>query len=428
MQLAVALADRFNGEIINGDALQIYEGLQITTNKIPLEERKGVPHHLLGCAKIGEEPWTVRRFRDEAVRVVAEIAARGRLPILVGGTHYYTQSLLFKNALASEEAVEQSTLEAKEPNWPVLDASTEDLFEELMKVDQVMASRWHPKDRRKIRRSLEICLKTGQKASEIYGQQQHQKPCTRATYLDESDNRLIHNNNFNKASQLIAESLLRYDPLVLWTHASTEALNLKLEKRVDNMMSEGLLEEVKTMYTFLQRQQGEGHPVDQSRGVWVAIGFKEFLPYVSSNINAEDLKQRGAERTKIATRQYAKRQSRWIRLKLQRAINAVMLEHRMFLLDATDVAEWSRNVELKAKDIAAAFLRGDALPDPGSLSDIAKRLLTVHDEEERFLRHCEFCGKNLMSENEWINHLKSKGHKSAVRPKIDWRALYPSRV
>lgn len=93
------LASRFNGEIINGDAMQMYRGLPIITNQIPVEERNGVPHHLISCVELDEQPWFVGRFRSESLRLIDDIHARGKTPVLVGGTHYYTQAVLFKDQL-----------------------------------------------------------------------------------------------------------------------------------------------------------------------------------------------------------------------------------------------------------------------------------------------------------------------------------------
>ena len=160
--------------------MQLYSGLPIITNKITVEERKGIPHHLLGCIGLDEPTWVVGTFVKRALGVIEEIRSRGKLPILVGGTHYYTQSLLFRDRLAeAEEDGEggeskkdhheaQGPIEDLEDKYPILKESTENLLERLQDVDPVMAERWHPNDRRNIQRSLEIYLQTGRKSSDIY--------------------------------------------------------------------------------------------------------------------------------------------------------------------------------------------------------------------------------------------------------------------
>lgn len=397
----------------------MYEGLPITTNKLPLEERKGIPHHLLGCVRLGEEPWTVRQFLERATGVIGKITSRGRLPILVGGTHYYTQSLLFRNALVEEGHTDDFASEPQPQKWQLLDASAEEMLKELWKVDPEMAERWHPSDQRKIRHSLEIWLKTGKKASEIYEQQKAQSIGLEFDGWDRSTE--------PNRSEESARSHARYDSLIFWVHAPSDVLNSRLEERVDSMVSYGLLEEVTTMQRFLQDQEKQGDDIDQSRGIWVAIGFKEFLPYILDGSRPEDLRQEGIKRTKIATKQYAKRQVRWVRLRLSRAVNAADLTHKMFLLDAADVSRWSDAVDAKAQDITAAFISGFALPNPDSLSNAAMKLLVSHEEETKTARYCEACEKTLMYHSQWINHLKSKGHRASVRPKIDWKTLYPKK-
>ena len=416
MQLALSLAQRFNGEIINGDALQMYEGLPITTNKLPSEERKGIPHHLLDCVTLGEEPWTVKQFVERATGIIQEIRLRGRLPILVGGTHYYTQSLLFGDTLVKDET-DSLICEKQAHKWQLLDASAEDMLKELRKVDPEIAMQWHPSDRRKIRRSLEIWLQTGKKASEIYKRQKLQSHNVESDVRDEGD--------VPNGSDASARSHARCDPLIFWIRAPLDVLKSRLEDRVDTMIGHGLLEEITAMQNFLQDRTQRNDIIDQSHGIWVAIGYKEFLPYVLDASRPKMLRQKCIERTKSATRQYAKRQDRWIRLRLQRALSAADLMHRMFLLDATDFSLWSERVDAKAQDITAAFIGGSALPEPGSLSDAAMKLLVSPEEEAKVSRYCESCDKTLMFRREWIAHLKSKGHRASVRPRTDWENLYP---
>ena len=395
----------------------MYEGLPITTNKLPLEERKGIPHHLLGCVKLGQEAWTVKQFLERAIGIIREIRSRGRLPILVGGTHYYTQSLLFTDTIVEAGNRDGLATEAQPQKWHLLDASAEEMLKELRKVDPGMAMRWHPSDRRKIRRSLEIWLTTGKRASEMYEQQK-----TPSLHVESRGwIKGAEPNNSNAA----ARSHARFDSLILWVHASSDVLNPRLEERVDRMVSHGLLDEVTSMQSFLQNQEQQGDHIDQTRGIWVAIGFKEFLPYILDGSRSDKLRLECIERIKIATRQYAKRQVRWIRLRLQRAVHAANLMDNMLLLDATDSSRWSEAVDGEAQDITAAFISGRALPKPDSLSDAAIRILDSPEGEAKYARYCEACDKTLMSHSQWVNHLRSKGHRASVRPKVNWKTLYP---
>src|SRR5436190_11089962 len=158
--------------------MQIYRGLPIITNQIPIRERNNIAHHLIGCTDLEEEPWRIGRFKKESLQTIKEIRSRGKLPILVGGTHYYTQSVLFNGSLLDKgepepEEDDQLSIPVSE-RWPILEASPGEILQKLREVDPVMAARWHPNETRKIRRSLEIYLQTGRPASEIYQEQRRQ--------------------------------------------------------------------------------------------------------------------------------------------------------------------------------------------------------------------------------------------------------------
>ncbi|KAJ4351378.1 tRNA dimethylallyltransferase, mitochondrial [Didymosphaeria variabile] len=405
--LAVELAQRFNGEVINGDAMQLYKGLPIITNKITEDEMKGVSHHLLGRIGLEEETWTVGKFVANALGVIDEIRSRGKLPILVGGTHYYTQSLLFKDALSEEPLLKID--ENQSERLPVLDEPTEVLLKRLREVDPVMADRWHPNERRKIQRSLEIFLKTGKPASQVYSEQQSKKGLS----ADESGN----------------TSSLRFPTLLFWVHASKEVLTTRLDARVDKMLEKGLLSEVETLHNFRSDFEARtGQEIDQTRGIWVSIGYKEFMAYQTalcegSHSEAElaKLKQAAIEKTQAATRQYAKRQVRWIQIKLLNALLAAGQGGNTFLLDLPDVSKWEAAAVRPSTDITERFLLGQSLPDPASLSEAARDMLNPkrdYDLSQRpdlwGKRVCETCGTTSFNENDWKLHLKSRSHRRAV--------------
>lgn len=410
----------------------MYEGLPIATNKHPIQERKSIPHHLLGCVDLKQTPWEVGTFRRNAIKVVTEIRSRGHLPILVGGTHYYTQALLFRDAILDDTGTRHGTGASLELEWPILGSSTEDMLEELRRVDPVMAARWHPQDGRKIRRSLAIYLTTGKPASEIYAQQRKRKAssniCESAQNADGKD---ATNGDTERLKPETEPSLL-FDPLILWVYADHDVLRTRLSKRVDEMVKRGLLSEIESLHAHLQKLESEGTIIDQSCGIWTAIGFKEFKSYLetyslnpTSEKALENLKQEGIQLTRVATWQYAKRQGQWIRFSLQRAIADNKLEKKYFLLDGTDLARWSQDVDDPAANLTQMFLGGERLPAPESLSNAAERFLVTCDKRDSHARHCEVCDKTLMSDAEWDCHVKGKKHKNALKPKIDWRALYP---
>ena len=420
-KLAVALAERYNGEIINGDALQMYDGLPVVTNKIPVEERRSIPHHLLGCVNLDDEPWSVGKFKDKAVKIIEEIRSRGKVPILVGGTHYYTQSLLFKDFMIEDESKGDTNIPTKsqEEIWPILVASTEEMLSELEKVDPIMAARWHPKDRRRIRRSLEIWYMIGRRASDIYNEQKAQR--TVSTIDLNLDDGVLNNNAVSSTRHFLV-SPLRYDSLVLWTYSAGAELKSRLDERVDTMLDNGLIPEVRSMHALIRDLKSENRSPDITKGIWIAIGYKEFVPYLKAQQNprtspksCEPLKLEGIAKTKDHIRQYAKRQVRWIRLKLIHALQFSNLTRSLFLLNTSDLSVWSHDVEGRAGELVSAFIAGEPLPDPISLSQAAETMLQPSKKEEMFARYCKACAKTLMTESEWERHLRSKKHKKGRR-------------
>lgn len=440
LKLAVSLAERFNGEIINGDCIQMYDGLPIATNKMPIEERKSIPHHLLGGISLRERPWQVTTFRQNAVNVIEEIHSRGKLPILVGGTHYYIQALLFRDAILggnTQDLVDERSLEQ---TWPILKASKEEMLEELRKVDPVMAGRWHPNDQRKIKRSLEIYLTTGNKASEIYEHQQKRKNGSNlnqrgSTFMKDAAGEEGQNPTSGTISPLLFEAL------VFWTHVDHNVLNSRLDERVDAMIGSGLISEVQSMYSSLREMESRGQEVDQTSGIWAAIGYKQFFPYlkasqatdtgadrITDTDKLEKLRQEGIERTKIETRQFARSQIKWIRNSLMRLLEENHLDKTLYLLNATDSHVQICHIKAVAYGLTRMFLRGDTLPLPKSISSIAEQMLAVKEKDDFYARYCNFCDKTLMTGAQWTGHVKSKKHLSAITPKKDWRSLYPERI
>lgn len=409
----------------------MYNGLPIATNKISIEDQKSIRHHLLGFISLYERPWEVASFRHNATKVVEEIHARGKIPILVGGTHYYTQALLFKDDIIEGPPMDVARQEW-EKTWPILGASTEEMIEELRKVDPIMAQRWHPKERRRIKRSLEIYLTTGKRASETYQQQR----LRRSEMLSKSfPNSACQPASSNKELGTVNLSSLVYDTLIFWTHVDSGVLKSRLDNRVEAMVLKGLIPEAQSMFQHLQAC-GLGEDAGESDiGIRTAIGYKEFLPYLlgqeADNKTAAELEnmiKEGIERTKIGTRQYARQQIRWIRNKLLRVLESENLDRTLYLLDGTDLSLRPLTVDAVAHVIMEKFLNGDTLPLPKSISNTAEQMLLSKEKEELYARYCNACGKTMMSEEQWMLHIKGKPHLRAVKPNKDSHALYSRRV
>lgn len=412
------IAKRYNGEIINADAMQLYAGLPIITNKITAEEQQGIPHHLLGSIGLHEQTWVVGTFAKKALGVIDEIRSKGKLPILVGGTHYYTHSILFKDGQSHLQGEDKKFVEDLGEKWPILKEPTPVILEELRRVDPVMADRWHPNDHRKIQRSLEIYLQSGRKASDIYAEQR------------EANEKNVEGKVFGENSAHSEKTSLRYPTLLFWLHAEAATLRTRLDQRVDKMIENGLLDEVKTLDAFAHAQSEAGKPVDETRGIWPSIGYKEVKPYVTAlvNPNISD-KELEYERTaalgkaKTNTRHYAKRQLNYIRIKLIHALAQANASKSLYLLDGSDVSTFEEDVIQPALKLADDFLTAsNALPEPSSLSAAAADMLVPKKSydlaatpENWIRKHCEICGVTLVLQEQWELHLKSKGHKRMVK-------------
>ena len=262
--LGVRLARRFGGEIISADSMQIYRGLDIGTAKVTPAEAEGVPHH---CVDIlpPEAAFSVADFTALAGRLAAEIDARGRLPILVGGTGLYIQSFLYGVRFTEEKAPDglreqlAAELAARGPAA---------LYAELQAADPDAAAAIHPNNHLRVLRALEHYRATGRRLSE------------------------------QKAASLPAER--PYRALVLGLDfAARSDLYRRIDLRVDRMMAQGLLAEAETVY----RRR------DCYRTAAQAIGYKEFFPYFAGQAPLDAC----VEQLKQASRRYAKRQLTWFR-------------------------------------------------------------------------------------------------------------------
>ncbi|TLD31452.1 hypothetical protein PspLS_02506 [Pyricularia sp. CBS 133598] len=423
--LAVEIARRYNGEVINADAMQMYKGLPIITNKITPEEQRGVPHHLLGMIGLKEPTWNVHHFRREAGNIIREIRSRGRLPVLVGGTHYYLDGLLFDHNLVAasppSEEGEKDRSVAEAPATPASrdpaleEVSTEELMARLREVDPVEADRRHPKDRRKIMRSLEIYLTTGRRASDIYAEQRETKAKMQQLRPSDGD---------DPARQ-------GHAPIFFWVHSERGVLNDRLERRVDKMLDNGLIEETRQMYAYLRRATLDGITIDRTTGIWQSIGFSEIEPYLDAlhrqsegesfdEQELQALKLAGVDLIKQATRRYAKGQIRWITHKTLPLIQDANMLPSLFLMDSTNVTRWSPEVVDKALDIMDKYLGGRPLPEPVEVSEAAREVLgnviaSSNQKETPCNKTCDVCRITVLSEEKWLVHIKGHRHKRAVK-------------
>jgi tRNA dimethylallyltransferase len=264
-KLSIELAKQFNGEIISGDSMQIYRGMDIGTAKITPEEMDGIPHHLIDI-KDPEESFSTAEFQELVRMKIEEISSKGKMPMIVGGTGLYIQSVIydyhFTNAPSDPEFRSVLEKEADE-HGPDL------LHERLKAADPESASRIHPNNVRRVIRALEIVHCTGKTVIEL---QENQSP------------------------------ELLYDTAVIGLTMDRDILYERINLRVDLMIKQGLLEEVKYFYD-------KGLRGCQSIQ---AIGYKELYDYFNGEISLEE----AVENLKQNSRRYAKRQLTWFRNKM----------------------------------------------------------------------------------------------------------------
>ena len=257
-KMSIELAKQLNGEIISGDSMQIYRGMDIGTAKATMDERQGIPHHLID-EKNPDEPYYVASFQQTVRAKMEEIKSRGKLPIIVGGTGLYIKSVLYDYEFAGES----ESKEIDEAKYGHL--SNEELHAKLAAVDEAGAKDIHPNNRKRVIRALEIYETSGVKKSEMIEKQEHK---------------------------------MIYDACLIGLTDDRNVLYDRINKRVDTMYETGLVEEVKALFD-------EGIPAE-SQSIR-AIGYKELYDYFKGLISLEESK----ELIKRNSRRYAKRQYTW---------------------------------------------------------------------------------------------------------------------
>ncbi len=164
--LSITLAEKFNGEIISGDSMQIYRGMDIGTAKASLAERLRVPHHLIDI-KSPDEPFSVAEFQQRALVAIEAIQQRGKLPILVGGTGLYVKSVLYYPLYQFADVAMNTELRQKWQDF-LNEHGEEALWQKVHKVDPITANRLHPNDTRRLIRALELYELNQQPMSQLH--------------------------------------------------------------------------------------------------------------------------------------------------------------------------------------------------------------------------------------------------------------------
>lgn len=263
--LGVLLAKRFHGEVVSADSMQIYRGLTIGTAAPTAAEMDGVPHHMIAVADPGES-WSAARYVREAVPIIDNILDRHKLPILVGGTGLWLDAAIRGHGFAAGQAGGEirNRLQAR-----LREEGSAALLSELRQVDPEAALRLHPSDEKRILRALEVYLETGETITAHNQATKNLPPRYNAVWIG-----------------------LRFEN-------RTDMWDL-INRRVDRMVAEGLLEEVRSL--LRQNLPPEATALQ-------AIGYKEFTGVLDGTVSVDQ----AIEEVKLRSRQYAKRQLTWLR-------------------------------------------------------------------------------------------------------------------
>jgi len=261
--LSLHIAKEWNAEIISGDSMQVYRGMDIGTAKLPLAEREGIPHHMIDVCE-PEHPFSAAEFQERCRALIRDIDSRGKLPFLVGGTGLYVESLCYEY----EFAVAGSDEAFREEMQRFADVQGADaLHARLREVDAASAERLHPNDRRRVIRALEIHHLTGETMSSQLEGQKKRSP---------------------------------YELCIVGLTMDRQKLYDRVDQRVDLMMAEGLVDEVRRL---LERG------VPESAVSMQGLGYKELIPYIKGERSLEE----AVYLLKRDTRHFAKRQLSWFR-------------------------------------------------------------------------------------------------------------------
>ncbi|VDI53295.1 tRNA dimethylallyltransferase [Mytilus galloprovincialis] len=432
-KLALEIGRLFNGEIISADSMQIYKGLDIITNKVTKEELQQCPHHMIDYLDPLKENHTVVDYRDMAVPIIDKIFKSNKIPIIVGGTNYYIEALMWKFLIDKQDIekasaklpklstvdvtskIETQCMESEKPevkkqiieqdgsNRNSADESIDNsrqsyeeedtlvLHQRLMEIDEKQGRRIHPRNKRKIIRALEVYQNHGVEMSKILESQK---------------------------SDTGEESLrgqLRYDnTCIFWIQADKQVLDSRTDKRVDEMLDRGLLTELQDFHKHYNSSRiKENNEVDYTHGIFQSIGFKEFHDYLLLPEDEKDtekgkqLLQKGIEEMKLVTRRYARTQVRWVKNRFLRYRGSCLPP--VYGLDSTDVSQWEDHVNKPANNILHSVLKGEK-PEYEPIPVEQSYNIPVYNM-------CDVCDMVFTMQQEWEAHLKGKKHNGMLRAK-----------
>ncbi len=261
--LSIELAKKINGEIVSCDSMQIYKEMNIGTAKVTKEEMQGIKHYLIDFVS-PEERYSVADYRKDSKKAIKKIIEKGKVPIVVGGTGLYIDSLIYE---IDYQNIEFNPNYRKELEEKVKTEGLEKIYQEAKKIDPLAIQKISPNDEKRILRILEIYNATGKTKTEQEIESRKKVP--------------------------------EYEYLVYALKWDREVLYERINKRVDKMLEQGLIEEVKTIL-----ENYKNFPTAMQ-----ALGYKEVVEYLEGKTSKEEM----CDKIKMETRRYAKRQMTWFR-------------------------------------------------------------------------------------------------------------------
>uniref|UniRef100_A0A8C9AX03 tRNA dimethylallyltransferase n=1 Tax=Phocoena sinus TaxID=42100 RepID=A0A8C9AX03_PHOSS len=355
--LALQLGQRLGGEIVSADSMQVYEGLDIITNKVSAQEQRMCQHHMISFVDPLVTNYTVVDFRNKATALIEDIFARDKIPIVVGGTNYYIEALLWKvlvNAkpweMGTEKVIDQKVELEKEDGHA--------LHKRLSQVDPEMAAKLHPHDKRKVARSLQVFEETGISHSEF-----------------------LHRQHAEEGGGPLGGPLKFPNPCILWLHAEQTVLDERLDKRVDNMLAAGLLDELRDFHRRYNEKKIVENSQDYQHGIFQSIGFKEFHEYLITE----------GKCTPETRNQLLKK-------------GPGPSVPPVYGLEVSDVSKWEESVLEPALEIVRSFIQGRK---PAATP---VKMPSSETENKRSYHMCDLCDRIIIGDREWAAHMKSKSH------------------
>ncbi|PWZ50466.1 tRNA (adenosine(37)-N6)-dimethylallyltransferase MiaA, partial [Staphylococcus pseudintermedius] len=267
-ELGVALAKAIDGEVISGDSMQVYQGMDIGTAKVTPDEMDGIPHHLIDILK-PDETYSAYDFQQQAQQLITDITTRGKVPIIVGGTGLYIQSVIYDYQFDDETISPETEQRVAEQMAKLKSYTNEAIHDYLGTFDPISHQEIHPNNRKRVERAISYYLSTKKVLS-----------------------------NRKKSTQLTEN----YDTLLVGIKMSRDTLYSRINSRVDMMLSHGLLDEVQELIEL-------GYESCQSMQ---AIGYKEIIPVIKNEMPLDE----AITLLKQHSRNYAKRQMTWFTNKL----------------------------------------------------------------------------------------------------------------